>query len=88
MTPTSDLERARIARDASVRAWRTFWTAISFDVAATVAAYLVTVIGDFEWTRAYWIAVGLGVAKSIITGVAAYFIRKFIRPANLGASES
>lgn len=74
---------AQVDRDARVRAWRTFFTNLAFDVAAGVAAFLVTVVGNLEWTRTYWIALGLGVAKSVITGIMTYFIRKFIKPSNV-----
>lgn len=71
----------RIQADAKTRAWWTFLVSLGLDVAATVAAFLVTVIGDLEWTRTWWIMVGLGIARSIITGMATYFIRRFIKPA-------
>lgn len=78
----SEYTKRYVTRDARIRAWRTFWVALGFDVAATVAAFLITVVSDLEWTKTYWVAVGLGVAKSIITGVMTYFIRKFIKPSN------
>lgn len=76
-------EERRVNRDARIRAWRTFLTNLAFDVAAGVAAFLMTVVGSFEWTQTYWIALGLGVAKSVITGIMTYFIRKFFKPSNV-----
>lgn len=78
MTTPSEVH---IQADAKTRAWWTFLVAIGLDVAATVAAFLVTVIGNIEWTSTWWTMVGLGVAKSIVTGIATYFIRRFIKPA-------
>lgn len=53
------------------------------DVAAAGVAFLVTVIGDLEWTRAYWIMLGLGLAKSVIQGLVAFLMRKLLPPSNV-----
>lgn len=76
-----DVANARI--DAPIRGWRTFLQGLAFDVVATGVAFMVTVIGGLEWTRTYWLMVGLGLAKSVIVGVISYLARFFIKPANV-----
>lgn len=71
------------SEDAWVRANRTFFQGLALDVAVAGTVFLVTVIGDLEWTRVYWVMLGLGLAKSVVQGVVAYLARKWITPANL-----
>jgi hypothetical protein len=59
---------------------RTIIQGLAIDVGIGVTAFLVTVIGDLEWTRAYWLLLGLGVAKSAIQAVVAYMVRKLLPP--------
>lgn len=80
---TPNASRAEINDDAWVRGLRTFIQGLLFDVAAAGVAFLITVIGNIEWTSAYWVALGLGLAKSVIVGAVAYFARKLVTPANL-----
>jgi hypothetical protein len=72
-----------VESDARVRGWRSFIQGLLVDVSAAGVVFLVTVIGNLEWTRAYWLALGLGFAKSLIQGAVAYFARKLVTPANL-----
>jgi hypothetical protein len=72
---------------ASYKSWasklwgvRTVLQGLALDVAVGVTLYLVTVIGNLEWTRTYWIVLGLGVAKSAVQAVVAYMVRKLIPP--------
>ncbi len=80
---TNPNEPATKNEDAWVRAGRTFAQGLLLDVAVASAVFLVTVIGDLEWTRVYWVMLGLGLAKSVIQGIVAYLARKWITPANL-----
>ena len=59
---------------------RTFLQGLTLDVLVGVTLYLVTVIGDLEWTRVYWIALGLGVSRSAIQAVVAYLVRRLVPP--------
>lgn len=72
-----------VSSDARVRGWRSFVQGLLIDVSVAAVVFLVTVIGDLEWTTVYWIALGLGLAKSVVQGVVAYLARKLITPANL-----
>jgi hypothetical protein len=74
---------AVVEEDAWVRATRTFVQGIALDVAVAGTVFLVTVIGDLEWTTAYWTMLGLGLAKSVVQGVVAYLARKLIKPSNV-----
>lgn len=67
-------------RDARSRAWRSFLWGLLVDVASGVTLVLVTMVGDLQWTRTYWIGLGLAVAKSAVQGVVAYFGRKLLKP--------
>lgn len=64
------------------RLWgvRTVLQGLAIDVLTGVTLYLVTVIGNLEWTRVYWIALGLGVSRSAIQAVVAYLVRRLLPP--------
>lgn len=59
---------------------RIFVQGLLLDVAVAVTLFLATVIGNLEWTKVYWIALGLGVARSAITAVVAYLVRRLLPP--------
>ncbi len=77
----ADSTPPRVEKDARERGWRTFVQGLGLDVAAGVVTALVagTVTG-IEWTRLYWVALGLAVAKSATQGAISYFARKIIPP--------
>lgn len=64
------------------RLWgvRTFLMGLGLDVAIGVTLYLVTVIGQLEWTKTYWVVLGLGVARSAIFAAVAYLARRLLPP--------
>ncbi len=71
--------------DARNRAFRTFVQGFGLDVAAGAATALaVGIAGGIEWTRLYWVALGLAVAKSVVQAAVSYFARKFVPPAGQG----
>ena len=72
-----------VNEDAWVRAARTFFQGLLLDVAVAGTVFLLTVIGNLEWTSTYWAMLGLGLAKSVVQGIVSYFARKLITPANL-----
>ena len=59
---------------------RTVLQGLALDVLIGITLFLMTVIGDLEWTRAYWLLLGAGVAKSAIQAVVAYMVRKLLPP--------
>lgn len=76
-----------VERDARNRAFRTFVQGFGLDVAAgAVTALGVGIAGGIEWTRLYWVALGLAVAKSVIQAGVSYLARKFVPPAGTGAA--
>ena len=59
---------------------RTFLLGLGLDVAVGVTLYLTTVIGSLEWTKTYWVVLGLGVARSAILAAVAYLVRRLLPP--------
>lgn len=59
---------------------RTVLMGLAIDVGVAVTLFLVVEIKDLEWTRTYWIALGLGVARSAIQGAVAYMVRRLLPP--------
>jgi hypothetical protein len=56
-----------VEADARNRAFRTLLQGLGLDLAAGVATALVAgIAGGIEWTNAYWVALGLAVAKSAL----------------------
>ena len=68
--------------DARSRAWRTLAQGLLVDVlAAVVLAVGPSLLGgDFAFTRAYWLALAGLAAKSAVTAVVAYVMRRVIPP--------
>lgn len=66
--------------DARERSWRTFLQGFGIDVATAVALVLALAFVDISWTRSYWIALGLTVAKSVLQAGVAYVMRILVRP--------
>lgn len=77
------VDTSDVAEDARVRGWRSFVAGVAIDAAVAGTVFLVTVIGNLEWTRTYWLMVGLGLAKSVVQGIVAYMARKLIKPSNV-----
>ncbi len=68
-------------RDASNRAVRTLIQGLIVDLSVAVALALSAAIaGGIQWTRAYWIALALAVAKSAVTAIVAYTMRYVVPP--------
>jgi hypothetical protein len=69
--------------DARNRAWRTFVQGLLVDIVLAIAGGLSLVLSspDFAWTGAYWTAVGLALAKTTLTTIVAYVMRKAAPPA-------
>lgn len=69
-----------VKADAKNRAWRTFVQGLGLDVLVAVTLVAMTAFTNIEWTKEYWIALGLTLAKSILQAVASYFMRVFVTP--------
>jgi hypothetical protein len=50
------------------------------DVGAAVAAVAATGLADVHWTRAWWVALGLLVAKTALRAAVSYAARRLVPP--------
>ena len=66
--------------DARNRAWRTFVHGLLLDVTTAVVVILLTELHEIRWTRAYWVAIGGLVAKTVIQSVVSYVARRLAPP--------
>ena len=66
--------------DARSRALRSFTWGLMIDVTVAVLLVLSTAFATIEWTREYWIALGLSVAKSVLQAAVAYVARRVVPP--------
>jgi hypothetical protein len=69
-------------RDWAAKLWgvHTVMHGLAIDVTVGVTLFLLTTIGDLEWTRVYWLALGLGVARTTVQAVIAYAARRLLPP--------
>ena len=81
MTETT---RTSTESDARVRALRSFAWGLLLDVTVAVVLVLSTAFTTIEWTRQYWVTIGLSVAKSVLQAAVAYVARRVIPPATVG----
>lgn len=86
MTPTNDYLEAHAKRielrDARIRAVRSFMWGLFLDVSSFVVVVLVTAFTNIEWTREYWVALGLLLAKTVLQSGVAYLARRLFPPSN------
>lgn len=66
--------------DATIRALRSFAWGLLIDVTVAVVLVLGTAFSAIEWTPAYWTALGLTLAKSVLQAVVAYVARRVLPP--------
>ena len=69
--------------DAKNRAWRTAVQGLALDVLTAIVLVLSVAVTDLRWTRAYWVALGLLVAKTGIQSAVSYGARNLVPPATL-----
>jgi hypothetical protein len=74
-----EVTRFRLA-DAMDRAWRTFKSGIGLDIAIAVAIVVAPAVTNLEWTPTYWTVLGTAVAKSVLTAVTSYVLRRKSTP--------
>lgn len=78
LTP-KEAQKFKLA-DAMDRAWRTFKSGIGLDIAIAVAVVLAPAITNLEWTPVYWAVLGTAIAKSVLTAVTSYVLRRKSTP--------
>jgi uncharacterized membrane protein len=62
--------------DAIVRAWRTFYVSVGIDILASIGVGVITLMdGGDVMTLAFWTGVVGLVVRSILTGIATYWMR-------------
>jgi len=66
--------------DARSRALRTLAQGLLLDVAAAVVAVVSVWLVDVQWTRVWWTALGLLVAKTALQAAVAYAARRLVPP--------
>lgn len=67
--------------DAKNRAWRTLAQSLLVDVGAATVLAVTPLLADVQWSKGYWVAVGLLAARSAVTAVVAWVARKVLPPA-------
>lgn len=70
----------RTHTDALDRFNRTFWQGLVLDLVIALILTLSTAFTDIAWTAAYWSALGLVAAKTLLQSAIAYFMRKLVAP--------
>lgn len=83
------MDLAMIKKDAQNRALRTFLSNLGIDLGISVAAVIGTVIFTMDITsKEAWVALGLLVAKTVISAPVSYILRLKKSPAALVINES
>lgn len=74
-------------QDAKDRSWRTLLQNVPLDILIVIAPLLYDAVSgwDGSFTAAYWVAVGVGVAKTASLAVIAYVMRLKKSPKNIEA---
>jgi hypothetical protein len=73
---------ATAAADAQNRALRTLAQGLLTDVLLAAALVLGSALVDpgFAWSRAYWSALGLSIAKTVLMSICSYVMRRVVPP--------
>jgi hypothetical protein len=66
--------------DASRRAWRTFIQGLLTNIAIWLAPVLLTAVGTLQWTRQYWITLGVTALTAVVTAIFSYLGRFLVPP--------
>lgn len=73
--------------DALNRAWRTLYTGFILDALVLIGAGLADLLNQADvTTQAFWITLGILVAKSLLTSAASFLLRLKVTPKPLPAS--
>lgn len=71
---------APVVADARDRAWRTVLQGLGIDLATALVLTLAVLLTEVNWTWAFWGALGLAVAKSLIQAAVSFFMRLLVKP--------
>jgi hypothetical protein len=75
-----------VKQDARIRATRSFMWGLLIDVTVAVVLVLSTALTTLVWTKEYWVALGLSLAKSVLQAAVAYVARRVLPPPPAAAS--
>jgi hypothetical protein len=67
-------------QEARAHGVRVFLWGLLVDVSTAIVLILLAAFRDIQWTREYWAALGLMLAKSILQAVVAYLARRLLPP--------
>lgn len=70
--------------DALIRAWRTLYTGFILDALVLIGGGIGTLVLEKDvTTEAFWITLGILVAKSFMTALGSYLLRLKVTPKNV-----
>lgn len=70
--------------DAAVRAARTFYTSVGVDILVAIGAGALLLLNDGDvMSPVFWVGLLALVVRSVVTGLATYFVRLKIAPRNV-----
>lgn len=69
-----------VQRDARNRAWRTFLQGLGIDIGTGLLVTLASAFNMIEWSWAFWAALGLLLAKTLLQSLVASIMRRVIPP--------
>ncbi len=74
--------------DARQRTVRTVLQGLAIDVSVAVVLVLAVAFTSIDWTRTYWIALGLSLARTVLQAGVAYAMRLLVPPARVTPTSS
>lgn len=80
---TDEYAKDLTSSDAKNRAWRTFLQGVGIDVAVSLVLFLYAATTDLQWTKMYWIILGLAFAKTLIQSAISSVMRRLVPPKHL-----
>ncbi len=67
-------------KDAKERGWRTVAQGLAIDLAVAAVLVLGVAFTTIEWTKTYWIGLGLSLARTLLQAAVSYFMRLLVPP--------
>lgn len=80
---TDEYSAAHTRVDIKDRVVRSLQQGLLFDIFLAVLLSASTGISSLEWSRAYWTALGLSIAKTFVVAIVAGLMRRYSPPAVL-----
>lgn len=80
---TDEYSAAHAQVDIKDRVMRSLKQGLLFDILLAVLLSISTGVSSLEWSRAYWAALGLSIAKTFLVAAVAGLMRRYYPPAVL-----